>query len=100
MWWKVDVGNKKLTSPSQVNNDLLKFHRVGGCIGWYRVLNALTDVDHQSTAPVLSCSAAIKVPTDRVEAMDLWGGILQAELCFLDQCHVNSVAFQDNCKLV
>ena len=43
---KVDVSNGKLTSSSQVDNDLLKFHRVGGCTGWYTVLNALTDVDH------------------------------------------------------
>ena len=50
MWEKVDISNVKFMSPSQVDNALLKFHRVGGCIGWYRVLNALTDVDHQTTA--------------------------------------------------
>ena len=50
MWGKVDVCSGKLTSPSQVDNDLIKFHRVGGCRGWHRVLNALMGVDHQATA--------------------------------------------------
>ena len=51
-------------------------------------------------APVLSCAAAISVPTQSVEAMDLWSGIHLAELRFLYQRHVNSIAFQDDCKLV
>ena len=75
---KVEVSSGKLTSPSQVDNDHLKFHRVGGCTGWYRVLNALTDVDHQTTTPVLSCAADISVQTHRVKAMDLWVRILLA----------------------
>ena len=68
---KVDVSNEKLTSPSQEDNGLMKFHRVGGCTGWYRVLNTVTDVDHQTTAPVLSCAAAISIPMHIVEARDL-----------------------------
>ena len=87
-------------SPIQVDNYPLNFHQVGGCTGWYRVLNALTDADNQTTTPVLHCAFAILVPTHRVESKDLWGGILLAELCFLDQRHVYSVAFQDNCMLV
>ena len=50
--------------------------------------------------PVLSCAAAISVPTHRVEARDLLGGNLLTELCFLDQSHINSVAYQGDCKLV
>ena len=38
--------NGKLTSPSQVDNHLLEFHRVSGCAVWYRVLNALADADY------------------------------------------------------
>ena len=63
-------------------------------------LNTLTCVDHQTTTPGLSCAAAISVPMHRVEARDLLGGILLAELRSLDQCHVNSVALQDDSKLV
>ena len=84
-------------SPSQADNHYLKSHRVGGCTGWYRILNAVTDVDHQTTTLVQSCATAILVLTHRVKARDLWGGILMAELCFLDQRHIKSVAFQDDC---
>ena len=42
---QVDVSIGKLTSPSNVDYDLLEFHLVVGCTGWYRVLNALADVD-------------------------------------------------------
>ena len=65
---KDDVTDGKWTSPSQVDNDLLMFHWVGGCTERYGVLNALTDVEHQTTAPVLSCTAAISIPMRRVEA--------------------------------
>ena len=71
MLGRVDIRNGKLASPSQVDNDLLKLHRVGGYTGWYGVLNALTDVDNKTTAPVLYCAAAISVPTHRFEARDL-----------------------------
>ena len=100
MWENVEVSNGELKSPSQVDFDLLKFHRVGGCTGWYTVLNALAEIDHQTTAPVLSCAGAISVFTHTVKARDLWGGILLTELRFLDQRHINSVAFKDDCKLV
>ena len=65
---KVDVSKGKMTSPSQVDNDLFESHRVGGCTGWYRVLITLTVVDHQTTDPVLSCTAAISVQMHRVKA--------------------------------
>ena len=96
----VDARNGKLTPPSQVDNDLLKFNQVGGCTGWYRELNALTDANNQTTTHVLSCAAAILVPTHRVKARDLWGWIILDELRFLDQRQVNSVIFQDDCKPV
>ena len=100
MWGKVDVSNRRLTSPSQVDNDPMKFHRVVGCTGLNRVRTALTDVDQQTTAPMLSCVAAISVPTRNVEGRDLWSGILMAGFRFLDQRHVYSAVFQDYCKLV
>ena len=100
MWGKVDARNGILTSPSQEDNDLLVFHRAGGGTRLHRMLNALTDVDHQTTTPVLSCVAAIAFPTHSVEARDLCGGINLAEVRFLDQRQVNSVAFQDDCKFV
>ena len=56
--------------------------RTGGC-------------NHQTTAPVMSCAAAISVQMHKVEARDLWGWVLQAELRFLDQRHVHSVTLQD-----
>ena len=46
MWGQVDVSDINLTSPSQVDDDLLEFHRVSGCTRWYRVLDVLVDVDH------------------------------------------------------
>ena len=71
MWGQVDVSNGNLTSPSQVDNDLLEFHWVSGWAGWYIVLDALRDADHQTTTSVVSCAAAITVPTHSVEARDL-----------------------------
>ena len=100
MWGQVDISNGKLMSPSQVDNDLLKFHRVDGCSRWYRVLNTLMDVDHLTTAPLLSCATAILVPMHIVNARDSWSGILLVEVRFLDQRHINSVALEDVCKLV
>ena len=58
MWWQVDISNGNLTSPSQEDDDLLEFHWVSGCAGWYRVLDALADEDHQTTALVKSCVIA------------------------------------------
>ena len=55
---QVDANNGNLTSPSQVDDDLLEFNRVSGCVGWYRVLDALADVDHHNTALVVSCATA------------------------------------------
>ena len=72
-----------------MENYLIKFHRVGGCTGWYRVLNALADVDHLTTALVVSCSTAILVTTHIVKDRHSWGGTLLAELRFLDQRHIN-----------
>ena len=100
MYGKVYASNGELTFPSQVDNDLLMFHWVGDSTGWHRVLSALMDEDHQTTATVLSYAAAISAPTLRVKARDLWHGILLAELRFLDQRHVNFIAFQDDCKFV
>ena len=41
VWRQVDVGNGNLTSPCQADDDLLEFHLVSGCAGWYKELNAL-----------------------------------------------------------
>ena len=46
MWEQVDVSNGNFISPGQVDNDLLEFHQISGCMGWYRVLDALANVDH------------------------------------------------------
>ena len=62
-----DGSNGKYASPSQEDNDLLVFHRASGC-----VLNALADVDHQTSESVVSTDATISVPTNIVEARDLW----------------------------
>ena len=85
MWGQVDVGDGKLTSPFYVDNNLLEFHRVSGCTGWCRELDALVDVICQTTTFVASCAAAIS--THSLEARDLWSAVLLAELRFLDQRH-------------
>ena len=72
-----------MTSPSQV--DLVQFHLVSGCAQRYRVLDGQADVDHYSTTLAVSRAAAVWVPTHRVRASDLCGGVLLAELRFLDQ---------------
>ena len=87
MWRQLDGSNEKWTSTRQVDNDRLEFHRIGDCAGWYRVLIDLSDADHQTTATMESCATAISVPTYRVEARDLWGGALLAELRLVDQRH-------------
>ena len=91
----VDVSNGKLTSPIQVDNDLLTLHLESNFAGWCRSLNVLADVDHQSTASVVSCAAAISVQTLCVEARDFCFLVLLTELCFLEQRQVNSAALQD-----
>ena len=42
-----------------MGNDPLEFHRACGCTGWYGVLKAQADVDHLTTASVMSCAVAI-----------------------------------------
>ena len=69
MGWQVDVSNGYLTSHSQVDDDRLEFHRVSVCVGWLRVLNALADVDHQTTASVVSCATDITMRS--INARDL-----------------------------
>ena len=64
----VDICNVYLTSLSQVDNDLLEFHLVIGCAGWYGVLSAQADEDRQTTVSAVSCAAAISVLTHKVEA--------------------------------
>ena len=50
-------------------------------------------------ASVVSCVAAISVPTHSFDARDLWGVVLLAELCLLDQRHFYFVALHDICHL-
>ena len=100
MWGQVDVRNRNLISPSQVDNDLLEFHPVSDGAGWYRVLDALTGVDNPTSASVVSCATAISVPKNSFETFDLWRGLLLADLRFLYQNHVNPVALQYVCYLV
>ena len=97
MWVQVDVGNVNWTSPSQVDDDLLELHWVRGFAGWYRVLDALADVDYQTTVLVESC--AITVHTHSIKARDLLGCVLTVRR-FLFQHHVFSAAPKDVCKLV
>ena len=100
MLGQVDLSHGNVTSPSSVDDDLLEFHRVGGWARRYRLLDAVVDVDNQTTASMVTRAAAILIPMHCVKARDLWGVVLLAELCFLDQRHVNSVVLQDICQLV
>ena len=87
-------------SLSRMDNDILKFHRAGKL---HRMVPSTERHDGcmpLSHRPVLFCATALTVPTRRLEARHLWGGILLAELSFQDQRHVSCVAFQDDCKLV
>ena len=70
-WRQADVINGTLMSSSQVVDDILEFHRVSGFAVWYRVSDALVDVDYQTTSSVVSCVCAISVPTHSVKARDL-----------------------------
>ena len=57
--------------PIHVDDGLLELCQVGGCTGRYRLLDALADEGHQITASVVSCAAAITVPSHSVKARDL-----------------------------
>ena len=100
MWGQVDISNGNLMSPSQVDDHLLEFHQVSGCARWCRVLDALVNVDLQTTTSVVSCAAVNSVPTHRVEPGDLRVWVLLAESCFQHQHRINCVVLQDVCKLI
>ena len=74
MWGQVDVSNGNLTAPSQVYDGLLEFHLFSGCTRRFIVLDALADVDHQTTASVVSCATVISVSIHSIEAEDFLVG--------------------------
>ena len=61
MWEQLDDSCEKLASHGQVDNDPQEFHRVSDCAGCDKVLDAMANINHQATASVLSCAAAITV---------------------------------------
>ena len=74
MWGQVDVSNGNLTAPSQMYDGLLEFHLFSGCTRRFIVLDALADVDHQTTASVASYATVISVSIHTIEAEDFLVG--------------------------